>query len=118
MNTILLLTVKHINRAKIIYSSGNLCRYCGTGYRIIFNLMILYDINGLLIEVGDTVETQQPGGGILPPGAPQIGEVIESPDWIKRGGSEDICLQFFKGADPHPRYILLQHKINTMVKKG
>jgi len=81
--------------------------------------MILYDINGLLIEVGDTVETQQPGGGILPPGPPQIGNVIESPEWIKAGlFKENICLQFFKGSDPMPRYILLQHKINTVVKKG
>lgn len=81
--------------------------------------MILYDVNGLLIEVGDTVESQQPSGGILPPGPPQIGIVVESPDWIKTGlFKADICLQFFKGSDPNPRYILLQHEINTVLKKG
>jgi len=73
----------------------------------------LHDINGLLIEVGDTVETKQPGGGILPPGPPQIGIAEHCVDAFQR---PNMCIRFRKEGQNFDRYILLDGKINTVIK--
>lgn len=69
----------------------------------------MVDRFGNLIEVGDTVKTVQPSGGILPPAPPVIGTVIASLPWDVNSG-----LAIVYGSNPK-RYILLHGKINEII---
>ena len=71
----------------------------------------MLDINGKQIKVGDTVKTQQPGGGILPPAAPQIGEVIAGVDAF---GEPTLLIRYKTAGRDFWQYIDLKHKINDV----
>ena len=69
------------------------------------------DINGINIEVGMMVKTQQPSGGILPPAPAQIGEVT----YKEFNNKTLMCIKFRKEGQDFDRYISLDGKINEVV---
>jgi hypothetical protein len=70
------------------------------------------DINGIKIKIGDTVKTQQPSGGILPPAPAETGEVC----WYeKQNETKELAVRFKKENEVFYRYILLSGKINIVL---
>lgn len=67
------------------------------------------DINGVEIEVGMTVKSLQPSGGILPPAPAQTGEVTLLKDGRMAIRFKEYNYDFYS-------YILLDGKINEIVK--
>lgn len=74
----------------------------------------LKDKYGSEIKVGDKVKTQQPGGGVLPQGAPEIGVVEKTKDAF---GKDDFQIRYRKEGDKFDRFILLNSKINEIVSE-
>ena len=72
---------------------------------------IMQDINGINIEVGMMIKTQQHTGGILPPAPAQIGEVI----YKEFNNKNLMCIKFRNGGQDFDRYISLDGKINEVV---
>ena len=75
------------------------------------------DKNGQLIQIGDTVESVQPSGGVLAPAPAQRGKV----EYTKNLFDEQVnifCIVFKKDGQNFNSRILLLGKINTIIKKG
>jgi hypothetical protein len=75
----------------------------------------LYDINGKKIEEGDIVKSTQPSGGILSSSEGQIGIVEKTKDAF---GQDDFQIRFKKEGRNFDQFILLNNKINEIIKKG
>lgn len=77
------------------------------------------DINGVEIEVGDLVRTQQKPGGILPPGPAREGIVVEIPAPYKVDDREK-CLGVLFGSVGGGQWkrVCLHGQINEVVKKA
>lgn len=71
------------------------------------------DINGVEIKVGDTVKTQQEGGGILQDGPPSIGIAEKTKDAF---GNEAFQIRFRKPNAKQDTLILLTGKINEVIE--
>jgi len=70
------------------------------------------DINGITINVGDKVKTQQPSGGILPPAKPKIGVVEKTKDPF---GHNTLQIRYRKEGKTFDSFILLEGKINKVI---
>jgi hypothetical protein len=68
-------------------------------------------VDGKEIKVGDTVKTQQPGGGTLPPAPPQTGEVVGGIDAF---GDPTLLIRYKTAGRDFWQYIDLKHKINEV----
>lgn len=80
------------------------------------------DINGKKIEIGDTVKTVQPSGGILSPAPPTTGIVAKPPlEFTKDGLYLDTLFikynKIYKGVEI-TQYIDLSGKINEILIKN
>jgi hypothetical protein len=75
----------------------------------------LKDINGKKIEVGDTVKTTQPSGGLLSPADSKVGIVEKTKDAF---GQESLQIRHRKQGTNYDRFILLNGKINEIVSKS
>lgn len=75
----------------------------------------LLDINGELIEEGDIVKTTQPSGGLLSPSEGQIGVVEKTKDAF---GQDSFQIRFRKEGKDFDQYILINNKINEIIRKG
>jgi hypothetical protein len=75
----------------------------------------LKDINGKKIEVGDTVKTTQPSGGLLNPANAETGVVEKTKDAF---GQESLQIRYRKQGTNYDRFILLNGKINEIVDKS
>jgi len=73
----------------------------------------MVDINGVLIEVGQTVKTQQHEGGIFAPAPAKVGEVVLL-DRIAETNSR-LAIKFYLEGRTFPNYILLDGKINEVI---
>lgn len=73
------------------------------------------DIKGHIIEVGQTVRTQQQKGGILPLPPPVTGIVEEATDALDR---KTLQIRYRKEGQGFDRFILLDGKINSILKGG
>ncbi len=71
------------------------------------------DINGIEIKVGDTVKTQQPAGGILPPAPAEIGIVGETICTITN--KPTLQIRYKRQGHDFYSYILLEGKINEVI---
>jgi hypothetical protein len=89
-----------------VYAKGGKLK--GDGYN-------LKDINGKKIEVGDTVKTTQPSGGLLNPADSEIGVVEKTKDAF---GQESLQIRYRKQGTNYDRFILLNGKINEIVSKS
>lgn len=78
----------------------------------------IIDINGREIKPGDTVKTQQPSGGILPPANPTTGIAEITTDAF---GYETLQIRFKKQyrvkgeTKDYDAFILLNFKINEVI---
>lgn len=72
----------------------------------------MFDINGVKIEVGQTVKTIQPSGGILPPSTPETGMVENCIDAF---GNSTFQIRYRKSFRNFDQFILLKHKINEVI---
>ena len=72
----------------------------------------MLDINNLEIRVGDTIETCQPNGGILPPAKPSIGvvEKVTCPF-----GTATLQIRYRRTNQVFDSFILLNGKINKII---
>lgn len=75
----------------------------------------LKDINGKKINVGDTVRTTQPSGGLMNPANPEIGIVEKTKDAF---GDDALQIKYRKQGANYDRFILLNGKVNEIVKKA
>lgn len=76
------------------------------------------DIKGVEIEIGDVVKTQQPGGGILPPAPAQDGTVVEYEEVRHRQPNRNVlAIKYRREGQDFDRFILLEGKINEVIKK-
>jgi len=75
----------------------------------------LKDINGKKIEVGDTVKTTQPSGGLLQPADSEVGIVEKTKDAF---GNNSLQIRYRKNGSNYDRLILLNGKDNEIVKKA
>ena len=78
------------------------------------------DINGVEIEVGDLVRTQQKPGGVLPPGPAREGVVYEnitehSSVWF---GPSPMLIKFRKEGQDWDTSVCLHGQINEVIKKA
>lgn len=73
----------------------------------------MVDINGVLIEVGQTVKTQQREGGVFAPAPATVGEVVLL-DRITELNSR-LAIKFYIEGRTFPNYILLDGKINEVL---
>lgn len=73
------------------------------------------DINGIRIEVGQTVITQQQKGGILPLAPPTTGMVEATTDSFN---NETLQIRYRKEGQDFDRFILLDGKINSILIGG
>lgn len=71
------------------------------------------DINGVDINPGMVVKTQQPSGGILPPADSEVGVVEPCVDAF---GKHTLCIRYRKRGN-FDRFILLEGKINECVSE-
>jgi hypothetical protein len=69
------------------------------------------DIKGLEIKIGQTVKTQQPSGGILPPATAQIGKVC----YKDFNNGNFLCIKYRNEGQDFDRYITLEGKINEVL---
>jgi hypothetical protein len=75
----------------------------------------LKDINGKKIEVGDTVKTTQPSGGLLNPADSETGVVEKTKDAF---GQDSLQIRYRKQGTNYDRFILLNGKINEIISKS
>lgn len=75
----------------------------------------LKDVNGKQIEVGDVVKTTQPSGGLLNPANSETGVVEKAKDAF---GQDALRIRYRKEGTNYDRFILLNGKINEIVKKA
>jgi hypothetical protein len=75
----------------------------------------LIDINGVEIKLGDTVKTQQPKGGLLPQAEAKTGLVVHWFD-LNGDGTAYLVIKFKNVNEKYNRYILLDGKINEIIK--
>lgn len=76
------------------------------------------DINGIEIKIGDTVKTQQPGGGFLPPANPTVGEVVNyTTHRSYTETSQELAIKFKKNNNEFYSFILLHGKINEVINQ-
>ena len=75
----------------------------------------LKDINGKKIEVGDTVKTTQPSGGLLSPADSEVGVVEKTKDAF---GQDALQIKYRRQGTNYDRFILLNGKINEIVSKS
>jgi len=73
--------------------------------------IIMRDIKGLEIKIGQTVKTRQPSGGILPPAPAQIGEVC----YKGFSNGNFLCIKYRNEGQDFDRYITLEGKINEVL---
>ena len=71
----------------------------------------MQDIKGLEIKIGQIVKTQQPSGGILPPGPAQIGEVC----FKSFNNGNFLCIKYRSEGQDFDKYIVLDGKINEIL---
>jgi hypothetical protein len=93
-----------------VYAKGGMTLIDGSEYEG-YNLK---DINGKKIEVGDTVKTTQPSGGVLSPADSEIGVVEKTKDAF---GNDALQIKYRKQGTNYDRFILLNGKINEIVEK-
>lgn len=71
------------------------------------------DINGIEIEIGMTVKTTQPSGGILNPAPSETGEVINfTVSWQTK---PMLAIKYKRHNNQFYRHILLHGKINEVI---
>lgn len=70
------------------------------------------DINGVIIEVGMKVKTQQPEGGIFNPAPAEIGIVEKCTDAF---GRDALQIRYRKPNRTFDQFILLTGKINEVL---
>lgn len=74
----------------------------------------IIDINGKEIKPGDTVKTQQPSGGVLPPAPPTTGIAELTTDAF---GYETLQIRFKRKFKNYDSLILLYGKINEVINQ-
>lgn len=74
----------------------------------------MLDINGVKIEVGQTVKTQQPDGGLFAPPPSTTGEVVMQ---VSSNDEEQLFVKYSKPYFKFDTFILLEGKINEVIKK-
>jgi hypothetical protein len=74
--------------------------------------LILLDTSGAEIKPGQTVETRQHGGGVLPPGEPRTGIAEACLDAFNQPGFQ---IRFREPKRDFDQFVLITHQINTIL---
>ena len=74
--------------------------------------MVIKDIKGIEIKIGQIVKSKQPIGGFLPPAPAKIGEVC----YKKFNNGIFLCIKYREEGQVFDRHITLQGKINEVLE--
>lgn len=74
--------------------------------------LMMKDINGIEIKIGQTVKTQQPSGGFLPPADSETG-IVEFDEKLCKEGQ--LVIRYRKSNREFDQFILLNGKINEVI---